>query len=181
MDSNTAFDTAYWLSLPPEVRALKDVPDVGKSAELVQDLVQKGFTIDVPIQVWNWSPWKTMLLRESYGYTWVASAGQPPPLVAPRTDFPNDIGITRYDPDNPPAGSIRVSTNIADYPPFDPPAPPPPVTTGTYVGYDMGGGFFVSRAGDPAKDGDIVTEARGTFRFRQAPGGLVGGWYQRIA
>lgn len=176
MDDNKQFNDAYWLHQPKEVRVLRDIPDVEKSAQVVQDLALK-YLIDLPIMVWGWDPYKVMLMRESYGYTWVNSAGQPPPRVAPRTDFPNDIGIKPYDPNNPPPGSIKVSTKISDYPPVDPPSAPAKPKPSSHIGPDMGGGFFtqIDPDTDTSKEGDLVTGLDGAmYKFRKYP---FGGWY----
>src|ERR1041385_2776639 len=105
MDSNQTFNEAYWAHQPPEVRALRGVPpDVGMETpggltDQAKALIQKGFIIDVPIMVWGWDPFKVMSLRIQYGYSSV----------------PDALGVSR----------IKVSTDPADFPPFDPPAPTP--------------------------------------------------------
>ena len=43
-----------------------------------------------------------------------------------RTVRPATAGMKEYDPNAAPAGSIRVSIMAKDYPPFNPPVPPPP-------------------------------------------------------
>jgi len=75
---------------------------------------------------------------------------------------------------SPPPGSIKVSTNIADYPPFAPPSPPPappatlPIdaftTPGGYIaviGPTSGGGIYAVLAGDNVPAGEIVTAPDG--------------------
>src|SRR5258708_1898296 len=119
------FDKIYWLSQPPEVRALEinTTPDQDIRMGRGIELAIKGFKIDVPIMLWGWDPYKVMKLRMDYGYTWVPNALQPRVGAAPGLTGP---GIIPYDPNNPPGGAIKVSVNLADYPPFDPPIPPPP-------------------------------------------------------
>lgn len=180
-DNNLAFDKAYWASQPPEVQPLQGKPDAVRA----MDLAQKGFTIDVPIMVWNWDAWKVMRLREQYGYTWVPSALQPPIQEAPGIHLP---GLTPYDPSNPPAGSIRVSTSIADYPPYvssgsggTPPAPTP----ANYVGSLNFGDIYFALPGDPTPDGVTVTAPNGIFRkhrtVTQTPfGPMINGYYEKI-
>jgi len=73
-------------------------------------LAQQGFTIDVPIMVWGWNPLVTMQLRQADGYTWVPSGLQPPIPVTPGIQM---AGYTSYDPNHPPAGSIKVTTDFA--------------------------------------------------------------------
>jgi hypothetical protein len=146
-------------------------------------LATRGFTVDVPIMVWKWDPWKVMRLREQYGYTWVPSALQAPIQEPPGFNVP---GLTPYDPNNPPTGSIKVSTNIADYPPFNPPAPPPlPVTVTDWVGGLNFGNTYFALTGDPTPDGVTVTDPRGTFlkhrHVTQTPfGPMISGWYEKI-
>lgn len=75
-----------------------------------QQLANEGYTIDVPIMVWGWDPLATMIVRQNDGLTWVPSALQPNIPVAPGDTFP---GLPSYDPNNPPAGSIQVTTAFA--------------------------------------------------------------------
>ncbi len=168
VDSNSAFDTAYWSSQPPAVASLQSIAGEGQRETVAQALAQQGMIIDVAIMVWGWDPWKVMLLRQTYGYTWVPSMLQPNVTAAPGGMPP--FGQPPYDPNNPPRGSIKVSTSIADYPPFTPPSPPPapPATlpAGAFptpdgyiavVGPTSGGGIYAVLAGDNVPDGDIIT------------------------
>ena len=75
--------------------------------------------------VWGWDAFLTMTMRVQFGYTWVPSALQPPVSIAPGIAQP---GVVSYDPLHAPPGSIKVSTNIVDYPPFNPPPQPQPQT-----------------------------------------------------
>ena len=100
---------AYWSLQPPAVQALRDMPD-DRRLPLAKQLAQQGYTIDVPIMVWGWDPLVTMTVRQNMGYTWVPSALQSPVPVVPGVDFQ---GSTSYDPKNPPAGSVQVSTAFA--------------------------------------------------------------------
>ena len=123
MDSNSAFDTAYWNAQAPAVASLQTLAGEAQRETAAQALAQNGLIIDVPIMVWGWDPWKVMLLRQSFGYTWVPSMLQANLASAPRGMPP--FGQSPYNPNDPPPGSIKVSTNIADYPPYTPPSPPP--------------------------------------------------------
>ncbi len=162
MDSiQTAFDKAYWASQPPEVRALPAMDDIEQRTLRAADLAAKGFVVDVPIMVWNWDPYLVMTMRSAYGYTWVPSALQPNTTVAPGITQP---GAVSYDPTHAPVGSIRVSTNIADYPPLDPPATAPQqATNGDPVGIQSLATLFLSVPGETYPDGAKFTDARGTF------------------
>ena len=97
------FDQAYWLSQPPEIQALQTIDPTQRAAQAAT-LATNGFIIDVPIMVWGWDPATTMAARQSYGYTWVPSAGQQPIETAPGIAF----GGTAYNPNYPPSGSIAL-------------------------------------------------------------------------
>lgn len=124
----TAFDAAYWAYQPTAVQALKnankglDASQTVQSVVLAQQLMSQGYVIDVPIMVWGWDPYATMYIREFVdGFTWVPSGGQ---------SAGGGTGV-------PPPGAIKVSTNLADYPPFAPPVVPPPPATSP-IGGDLG-------------------------------------------
>jgi len=101
---------AYWAQQPPEVQALRDVANEGARAALAQSLANEGYKIDVPIMVWKWDPLVTMTIRQNSGYTWVPSGNQQSVPTCPNCSVP---GLPSYDPANPPAGSIAVSTDFA--------------------------------------------------------------------
>jgi hypothetical protein len=162
--TQSTFDQAYWASQPPEI-----LTAFGPASTLSEDdrtnratvLAQQGFTIDIPIMVWNWDPYLVMTMRASYGYTWVPAALQPPITVAPGLSFPGAV----YDPNNPPPGSIPVTVNIADYPPYVPPTPPVPQspTAVDPVGVQSIGNLYLSVPGEAYPDGAQYTDSRGTF------------------
>lgn len=102
-------DQAYWAEQPPAIQALQYMPDDQRMAA-AQQLANEGYTIDVPIMVWGWDPLATMIDRQNNGYTWVPSALQSDVPVTPGNTFP---GLPSYDPNNPPAGSIQVTTAFA--------------------------------------------------------------------
>lgn len=157
------FDEAYWASQPPEIQALQTITDPGQRAAQAAQLATAGFTIDVPIMVWGWDPYLVMSMRAQLGYTWVPSALQPPVTIAPGDTQP---GVVPYNPADPPAGSIKVSTNIQDYPPYktapaqnsSAPAPTDP------VGAQSIGNIYLSVPGDTSADGTRFSDARGTFQ-----------------
>lgn len=101
---------AYWATQPPEVQALRNIPDDGDRMTAAHQLASKGYAIDVPIMVWGWDPLTTMMIRQNYGYTWVPSATQANIVAGPGISFP---GVADYDPKAPPAGSIKVTTDFA--------------------------------------------------------------------
>jgi hypothetical protein len=102
-------DDAYWAEQPPAVQALRGMApeDVGQAA---MALAKQGYTIDVPIMVWQWDPLTTMVERQNYGYTWVPSGLGTPVTLPPGLSFP---GLASYDPNSPPPGSIKVTTDFA--------------------------------------------------------------------
>jgi hypothetical protein len=111
----------YWSAQPPAVRALRNSNgnvSPGDQQSKALALATQGYKIDVPIMVWGWNPVCMMGMRKDYGYTWVPSALQPNIVIAPGLSMP---GVQAYDPKNPPPGSIIVSLDAKDYPPFDPP------------------------------------------------------------
>jgi hypothetical protein len=164
-----AFDNAYWASQPPQVTALNSISDFTQRSTEALTLAQQGFTIDVPIMVWDWDPYLVMLQRENYGFTWVPSMLQSNVSIAPGVTQP---GTVPYNPNNPPAGSIKVSLSLADYPPFATPAPTPVPTPATsLVGINTGAGFYaaVLPAAASLTNGQIYTgDPRGTFTFHVA-------------
>ena len=95
------FDQIYWAHQPPETRALPTIDDETLRTARAIELAGKGFIVDVPIMIWLWDALKCMQIRQSYGYTWVPSALQPPIAIAPGMSVP---GQPVYDPAHPPAG-----------------------------------------------------------------------------
>ncbi len=161
MDSTQQqFDQAYWGSQPPEVQALPGITNQDQRAARAAELATKGFTIDVPIMVWVWDAYLVMSMRQQFGYTWVPSALQAPVSIAPGI---SQAGVIPYDPLHPPAGSIKVSTNIADYPPFMPPPVPQTPVGEDPVGLQSIGNLYLSIPGETYPDGAKFTDDRGTF------------------
>lgn len=162
-DQQTGFDNAYWAAQPPDVQALQTISDLTQRSARGAVLAAQGYTIDVPIMVWGWDPYLVMTMRANYGYTWVPSTLMPAVTIAPGVSAP---GAVLYDPLHPPAGSIKVSTNIADYPPYNPPppvAPPSQAATNDPVGLQSLGTLYLSVPGEQYPDGAAFTDARGTF------------------
>ena len=171
--TQTQFDQAYRAAQPPEVRALMDMPADSPDAIAVRvtrgaALAAKGYTIDAPIMIYGWDPYWCMTERANIGLTWVPSAlqaglGMPGQYSEPGLNTPGTLGPY---PATPPSGSIKVSTNVADYPPFDPPAPPAPApaeNTDPVGPLSVGNLYLSTIAGLAYPDGSTYTEARGTF------------------
>jgi len=104
-DTLESEDDAYWANQPAAVQQLRNIQDPSQRAALGAQLASEGYTIDTPIMVWGWDATLTTQLRESFGYTWVPSATQAPVTAAPGI---TGAGITPYNPDDPPPGSISV-------------------------------------------------------------------------
>lgn len=100
-----AADDAYWSAQPPAVQQLRELTSESQRQALAATLTSQGYKIDVPIMVWGWDAAKVTALRQGYGYTWVPAMGQAPVQVAPGLTEP---GLTAYNPNNPPPGSIAV-------------------------------------------------------------------------
>ncbi len=100
---------AYWAEQPAAVQALQNMPFAEREAYAVQ-LEAEGYTIDQEIMVDGQDPLAVMINREELGYTWVPSATQPPLEMGPGLTMP---GMTSYDPNDPPEGSILTSTAFA--------------------------------------------------------------------
>jgi hypothetical protein len=107
--ANMTPDQAYWAEQPPAVQALQYMPEDQRAAA-GQALADQGYSIDVPIMVWGWDPMATMIQRQIDGYTWVPSAQQSGVQNGPGLNVP---GSPSYDPNDPPAGAIPVSTAFA--------------------------------------------------------------------
>ncbi len=105
LDAQQAFDDSYWASQPAPVQALRTMQDPERTA-LATQLATEGYSIDVPIMVWGWDPSVVTSMRQADGYTWVPSGLQNPVEAAP--GLPSTPGMTAYNPNNPPSGSIAV-------------------------------------------------------------------------
>ena len=92
------------------MQALQNITDPALRESTAAQLAQEGYTIDYQIMVAGWDPLNTMATRAFYGYTWVPSMLQPGVPVVPGMHL---AGLPDYDPSNPPAGSVKVSTAFA--------------------------------------------------------------------
>jgi len=125
----TLFNTAYYASKPPAFQPLyggRPGAAMTSSNPLTQDqawtlvgqLIAQGWTIDEEIDAEAMDPYTTMFMRELYGNTWEPAgfgAVQSSEVLTPG-EYSGAV----------PPGQIKVSTLIADYPPY-------PVTTTTPV------------------------------------------------
>ena len=104
-DTMLSEDDVYWGAQPAAVQQLRNLDDPYQRAALGSELASQGYSIDTPVMIWGWDPHLTTQLRQSFGYTWVPSAMQAPITAAPGI---TGAGITPYDPNHPPPGSISV-------------------------------------------------------------------------
>lgn len=177
------FDTSYIASRDPRVQDLfagtcgqpGTALDPSVRMTTAFDLATDGLLIDAPIDAEGGDPYIIMYERQQYGYTWVPSALALPITLAPGLSFP---GVPSYNAAKPyPPGSIVVSTNLADYPPFLEPAPPAPAVP--FVGNYAGGGYyFASEAAQTAfKPGDPYTQNGVKYAFVVLPFAMFGNEY----
>jgi hypothetical protein len=163
----TLTDDIYWLAQPTAIRALRQMPSGPERDEKALALAQAGYIVDVPIMVWNWDAVSTMGVRQQLGFAWVPSAFQAPLSGMPGTSLPI------------PPGAIKVSTNAADYPPFDPPAPPQIPATNV-IGWQVFGKVYTFGPGALANgkpmvtDGQVVTQDGIQYSAHVTTGSLLG-------
>lgn len=163
------FNAAFWGSYPPEVQALSGMePFTDERMERAILLASRGYSIDCEIQARGVSAWETMKLREAYGYTWVPSLLQDPIVIAPGLEIP---GVAPYDPKHPPKGSIKVSSDINDYPPFEKPAEKPVIEIPAKPWFEVpqGIGKFSVRPGDNSPAGAVYEGPEGKFAKVKIP------------
>lgn len=103
--ADNAVDDAYWNAQPAAVQQLREIRNPEQRQELAGQLASEGYTIDNAVMVWGWDAGQTMAERQADGYTWVPAANQAAVMAAPGITGP---GITPYDPNHPPVGSIAV-------------------------------------------------------------------------
>ena len=107
------FLQAYRVALQPEVLTACLIAKEAERTEALKTLAFAGAVIDVPIMVWLWHPYWTMLSRAYLGLTWVPSA-----LMDSSGGGSGPV----------PPGAVKVidPRDRAQWPAsFNPPAPPP--------------------------------------------------------
>ena len=181
--SSAEFNPAYWAHFSPEIQTLNDhakwdSDPIGRLGAAIT-LAMHGNVIDKWIMADGNDPFVTMQERISYGFTWVHSILQAPVTVAPGLGLP---GSEPYNAAAVPPGSIKVSIDLDDYPPFVAPVAPPPPTMNsenTPVGFNLGGRYYsCNPPNEPTPNGTVITEPRGTFRKLRAdtPFGVSQTW-----
>ena len=83
---------------------------------LVGHLIATGWIVDEEIDAEGMEPFTTMFMRELYGQTW-----EPAGLGKTQS---TEVLIPGMFSGPVPSGTIKVSTNLADFPPYVPPPPP---------------------------------------------------------
>jgi hypothetical protein len=128
----TAFNTAYYAAKPPAFQPLyggRPGAAMASSYPLTQDqawvligkLIAQGWVVDEEIDAEAMDPYTTMFMRELYGQTW-----EPAGLGETQSNQALTPGMYSGPV---PAGQIKVSTMIEDYPPYPAPLTPVPPPT----------------------------------------------------
>lgn len=167
-------NAAYWANKPPPVRALNLMDPDTPRMDAAYDLVMKGYNIFAEVDADGWDAWTVMSNLSRYGYTWypnmVQVDRQTKIEIAPGIMVPT---IANYDPLHPPPGSIKISLDLSDYPPFDPPKPPPPTDAHTLmspVGQQLHDIYYAEQPWDKTVEGAVTGEggvpadSRGKFK-----------------
>ncbi len=173
-----AFNIAYYASKPPVFQPLYGGrPGCPVTSGITQDqawtligqLIAQGWTIDEEIDAEAMDPYTTMFMRQLYGNTWEPAglgATQSTEVLTPG-EYSGPV----------PAGQIKVSTMIEDYPPYPVPAAPvipPTPQSGSPIGIRIipqvpsqpnyvGDIFRCALANDGYAIGDSWTGASGAF------------------
>ncbi len=164
------FDAIYWAAQPTPVQKLNsmttsDLTERMAREDLAAQLARQGYVIDTEVMAFGWGPFDVMHRREQQGWTWYPSLLQPIPRIIPGINMP---GIDTYDPQNPPAGSIKVSIDPAVYPAFNPPAAPPaapPHITNPVGACSIGNIYYNVPGVGNYVNGDQFIDNRGTFHL----------------
>jgi len=127
------FNQAFYASKPPAFQPLYNgrwgAANVAQAPltqaqinTLIAQLLAQGYIIDEEIDFLGMDPYTIMYCREWYGNTWVpAGLGDVAATSEPPATYTGPV----------PAGAIKVSTLISDYPPYPVPADNTPVVPPT--------------------------------------------------
>ena len=190
MSKQADYNSAYWASKPPQVRELGLLePGSKERLDKACSLAAEGFLIDLEIDGWALDPFIRQSQRIAYMYTWWPSALQAPIPLAPGLFVPSSAGLAPYDPLHPPAGSIKVSINLADYPSWDKPKVDPPTIGSALspVAQQLHDVYYASQPWDHYDAGAVTGAAgvpadpRGEFLKMFTPSifGQTGWWRKR--
>lgn len=128
MSEQTIFNAAYIASKDPRIQALFTMNNTnppGGRDKAAYALALGGLIIDAVIDGDGQDPFNIMSDREQDGYLWTESAL----MTVTDTSLEEKLPI--------PPGGIKVSTYLADYPPYGG-YPPPPPPTDSVVGNSLG-------------------------------------------
>jgi hypothetical protein len=166
------FNTAYYASKPPAFQPLysgRAGAQLYAAQPLAQDqvnpliaqLLAEGYTIDEQIDFLGLDPYTIMYVRQQYGNTWVpAGLGDVPGTSEPPAIYTGPV----------PAGAIKVSTLVSDYPPYPVPVPNVPVTPPTPRAANPVGIRIIAQVpSQPNFTGDIFRCAADTHSGRHGP------------
>jgi len=185
----SVFNAAYYASKPPVFQPLfggrpgvpvSNGPTQDQAWALVGQLIAQGWVIDEEIDAEGMDPYTTMFMRQLYGNTWEpAGLGevQSTEVLTPG-QYKGQV----------PAGQIKVSTMVEDYPPYPvavPVAPPNPQVSNP-VGIRIipqvpsqpnfvGDVFRCAVANDGYSVGDTWTGTSGAFTGQWTKQALLGG------
>lgn len=178
-----AFDAAYFAWLDPRALAVTKLNDASMSIQArlnnCTPLLMDGLILDPVIFMECDDPYESMIVREAEGFVWYPGLGQA---------FPSDRTAMWSGPV--PPGAIRISSKIADYPPFAPDPPPIPFDPNLigpdlsfqmpYAGVGSDGQIyqgmfpvFSARAQAAFPEGHVQTTPAGKFLFHIAGSGLM--------
>lgn len=169
LPSQADFANEYWNAQPTPLQAARNSPLTQTQCDA---FLAQGLVVDYEIMQLGWDPFLVMLQRLTCGYVWFPNESMPPVTLVPGLQL---AGFVTYNPTDPPNGAISVSLNPADYPPFNPPPAPLPVTDlvglayGPSVLYNYQGKSYPTYMSNPGSnnsaiaDGGTYTDARGTF------------------
>lgn len=156
--ARSTFNAAYWASYPPIITSTFD-PNSKVDFETLKTkaiaFTQQGYKIDVFVMLMKQDPYITMRERADWlGFASVPALGEAPVTLTPGLGGPSN------------AGSIKVSYDVADYPPF--PVPVAPVVAGrSPVGSLLTGKTHLANMPESSTyhNGDRATFAGVTFTF----------------
>lgn len=166
------FNARYWGAQPLPVQALSGMEtESNERIAKAWKLAGQGYSIDADIMLRGGDPYWVQWMRLQNGYTWVYALGtQPTNLVlAPHLSFP---GMAPYDPLKPPAGALKVSLDLADYPipevPQNPTEPVEAVPVSPFWARRTGN-FCEAHPLDRSEDGSEYNGPEGKWRKTVVP------------
>lgn len=174
------FAAAYYASKNPMMQPLYNQRPGGPAAPmltqdeintLVSQCIAAGLLVDEQIDYWGWDPWTIMQDRLMQGILWVpAGLGN---VEGNEVITPGEFSGPQ------PAGTVKTSVTLSDYPAW--PVSTPPATVPTSVGPQIVGPYYELYGPAPA-----LGTVNGDYKLVQIPsmfvigGGLMTVW-QKIS